>query len=87
MIKIEVLGTGCPSCQATMSNAQKAVSQVGIQAELVKVYDIAEITARGVMMTPALAVNGEVKMAGKVPTVDEIKGLLEPKEQAQALKV
>lgn len=87
MIKIEVLGTGCPSCQATMSNAQKAVSQVGIQAELVKVYDIAEIVARGVMMTPALAVNGEVKMAGKVPTVDEIKGLLEPKEQAQALKV
>ena len=80
MIKIEVLGTGCPSCQATMSNAQKAVSQVGIQAELVKVYDIAEIVARGVMMTPALAVNGEVKTAGKVPTVDEIKGLLESKE-------
>ena len=80
MINIEVLGTGCPSCQATMSNAQKAVSQVGIQAELVKVYDIAEIVARGVMMTPALAVNGEVKMAGKVPTVDEITGLLESKE-------
>ena len=80
MIKIEVLGTGCPSCQATMSNAEAAVSQVGIQVELVKVYDISEITARGVMMTPALAVDGVVRMAGKVPTVDEIKELLEPKE-------
>jgi len=80
MIKIEVLGTGCPSCQATMSNAEAAVSQVGIQAELVKVYDISEITARGVMMTPALAVDGVVRMAGKVPTVDEIKELLKPKE-------
>jgi len=80
MIKIEVLGTGCPSCQATMSNAQAAVSQVGIQAELVKVNDISEITARGVMMTPALAVDGEVKVAGKVPPVDEIKGLLESRE-------
>jgi len=80
MIKIEVLGTGCPSCQATMSNAQAAVNQVGIQAELVKVYDISEITARGVMMTPALAVDGVVRMAGKVPTVDEIKELLESKE-------
>jgi len=80
MIKIEVLGTGCPSCQATMSNAEAAVSQVGIQAELVKVYDISEITARGVMMTPALVVDGVVRMAGKVPTVDEIKDLLESKE-------
>lgn len=80
MIKIEVLGTGCPSCEATMSNAEAAVSQVGIQAELVKVYDISEITARGVMMTPALAVDGVVRMAGKVPTVDEIKELLKPKE-------
>ena len=80
MIKIEVLGTGCPSCQATMTNAEAAVSQVGIQAELVKVYDISDITARGVMMTPALAVDGVVRMAGKVPTVDEIKELLKPKE-------
>lgn len=80
MIKIEILGTGCPSCQATMSNAQAAVSQAGIQAELVKVYDIAEIAARGVMMTPALAVDGEVGIAGKVPTVNEIKELLESKE-------
>ena len=80
MIKIEVLGTGCPSCQATMSNAQAAVSQLSIQAELAKMYDISEITARGVMITPALAVDGVVRMAGKVPTVDEIKELLESKD-------
>jgi len=80
MMKIEVLGTGCPSCQATMRNAEAAVSQLGIQAELVKVYDISEITARGVMITPALAVDGEVRVAGKVPTVEEIKELLKPNE-------
>jgi small redox-active disulfide protein 2 len=73
---IEVLGTGCPKCQATMQNVEQAVSELGVQAEVVKVYDIAEITARGVMMTPAVAVDGEVKVVGKVPTVDEIKTLL-----------
>jgi small redox-active disulfide protein 2 len=76
MTTIEVLGTGCPKCQATMQNVEQAVSELGVQAEVVKVYDIAEITARGVMMTPAVAVDGEVKVVGKVPTVDEIKTLL-----------
>lgn len=76
MTMIEVLGTGCPKCQATMQNVEQAVSELGVQAEVVKVYDIAEITARGVMMTPAVAVDGEVKVVGKVPTVDEIKTLL-----------
>lgn len=63
-----------------MSNAQVAVSQLSIQAELAKVYDISEITARGIMMTPALAVDGVVQMAGKVSTVDEIKEQLMSKE-------
>ena len=76
MTKIEVLGTGCPKCQATMQNVEQAVSEIGVQAEVVKVYDIAEITARGVMITPAVAIDGEVKVVGKVPTVDEIKTLL-----------
>lgn len=52
------------------------MSELVIHAEVVKIYDIAEITARGVMMTPALFVDGEVKIMGKVPTVDEIKILL-----------
>lgn len=77
MRKIEILGTGCPKCKATMKNAKEAVAELGIQAELIKVEDLGEIAARGVMMTPALSVDGEVKVVGKVPTVDEIKVLLE----------
>ncbi len=76
MPKIEVLGTGCPKCQATFTNAEKAVAELGIKAEMTKVEDIGEIAARGVMMTPALVVDGAIKTVGKVPTVEEIKALL-----------
>jgi small redox-active disulfide protein 2 len=72
-VRIEVLGTGCPKCKATAVNAQKAVAELGIQAEVVKVEDLMEIASRGVMMTPALVIDGQVKVVGKVPTVDEIK--------------
>ena len=76
-MKIEVLGTGCPKCQATVRNAEQAIKELGIQAELVKVEDLAEITARGVMVTPALAIDGEIKCSGRIPTVEEIKSWLE----------
>jgi len=76
-MKIEVLGTGCPKCEKTMANAKKAVEELGLNAEVVKVYDLGEITSRGVLMTPALAVDGEVKLSGKVPSVEEIKGMLQ----------
>jgi small redox-active disulfide protein 2 len=72
-MRIEVLGTGCPKCKATVVNAQKAVAELGIQAEVVKVEDLMEIASRGVMMTPALVIDGQVKVVGKVPTADEIK--------------
>jgi len=75
-MKIEIMGTGCPKCKATMANVENAVVEAGVEAEIVKVEDIAEMAARGVMMTPALAVDGVVRIAGKVPTVDEIKELL-----------
>ena len=75
-MKIEVLGTGCPKCLALETNAKKAVEELGIDAEIEKVTKIAEIMKRGVMMTPALVVEGEVKSVGKVPSVDEIKSLL-----------
>ena len=75
-MKIEVLGTGCPKCQGLMDNAKAAVAQLGLTAEVVKVSDIVEIAARGVMMTPALSIDGEVKAVGKVPSVEEIKALL-----------
>jgi len=72
-MRIEVLGMGCPKCKATVVNAQKAVAELGIQAEVVKVEDLMEIASRGVMMTPALVIDGQVKVVGKVPTADEIK--------------
>ncbi len=76
-MKIEILGTGCPKCGTVAKNAQDAVTQLGIQAEVVKVTDITEIAARGVMLTPALSIDGEIKAVGKVLTVDEIKGWLQ----------
>jgi len=72
-MKIEVLGTGCPKCKAAMANAEKAVAEAGVHAEFAKVDDLGEIAARGVMMTPALAIDGEIKAVGRIPTVDEIK--------------
>ena len=76
MIKIQVLGTGCPKCKKLAELADAAAEEMGIDYELVKVTDINEIMGFGVMMTPALAVDGQVKVTGKVPSVDEIKSYL-----------
>ena len=76
MKKIQILGTGCPKCKKLAANAEAAARELGIEYELVKVTDINEIMKFGVMMTPALAVDGEVKSAGKVLSVDEIKEFL-----------
>lgn len=76
MVKIEVLGTGCAKCKNLLKNVEKAVDELGIQAEIVKVDSIQEIMNRGVMMTPALYVDGESKMVGKTATVEEIKKIL-----------
>jgi small redox-active disulfide protein 2 len=75
-MKIQILGTGCPKCKKTAEAAEAAVNELGIEAEIVKVTDLNEIMKFGVMLTPALAVDGEVKVVGKVPTVDDIKGML-----------
>jgi len=76
MKKIQVLGTGCPKCEKVAKNAEAAVRELGIDGEVVKVTDINEIMTFGVMMTPGLAVDGEVKVSGKVPSVEEIKAWL-----------
>jgi small redox-active disulfide protein 2 len=76
MIKIEVFGTGCVKCNRLEKNVHQAVKESGIKAEVVKVSDISEIMSRGVIMTPALVINGEAKATGRVPSVDEIKKLL-----------
>jgi small redox-active disulfide protein 2 len=75
-MKIEILGTGCPKCENLTRNAKAAVETLGVSAEVVKVTDIGEIAARGVMMTPALVVDGQVKSSGKLLTVEEIGQLL-----------
>jgi small redox-active disulfide protein 2 len=75
-VKIQVLGTGCPKCRKTYENADQAVRELGICAELEKVEDLKAIMGFGIMVTPALAIDGEVKVAGKVPSVDEVKRII-----------
>jgi small redox-active disulfide protein 2 len=75
-MKIEVLGTGCAKCRATEKVVKKAVEELGIQAEVVKVEDLQDIIDRGVMMTPAVIIDGEVKIVGHTPTVEEIKKII-----------
>lgn len=71
-MKIEVLGTGCMKCNKLYEAAKQAVAQSGAKAEVSKVEDLGEIMKRGVMVTPALAVDGQIKSAGKVLKPDEI---------------
>ncbi|MBM3234881.1 thioredoxin family protein [Candidatus Poribacteria bacterium] len=71
-MNIEILGTGCPKCKKTVANAEKAVKELGVDAEIVKVDKIDDIMNYGIMMTPALAIDGEVKIAGKIPDPKQI---------------
>ena len=75
-MKIEILGTGCPKCKKLYESVNQALAQSGINAEVVKVEDIMKITEYGVMTTPALVIDGVVKSAGKVPTPEQIQGML-----------
>ena len=75
-MKIEILGTGCPKCKQLTANAEAAVKELNVQAEIGKVTDIDKITDYGVMMTPALVVDGNVISVGKVLNKDEIKKIL-----------
>lgn len=76
MKKIKVLGTGCPKCKKLLQNAETACKGLGLEAELEKIDDINRIIEYGVMMTPALVVDGEVKSVGKVLSEEEIAGIL-----------
>lgn len=76
MRKIQVLGPGCPKCEALARNAGEAVRELDIQCEIEKVKDIRTIMQFGVMMTPGLVIDGEVKSIGKVLPVEKIKELL-----------
>lgn len=76
MKKIKILGTGCPKCKKLAENAEAAAKELGIEFEIEKVTNINDIMKFGVMMTPALAINGQVKTVGKVASPDEIKKML-----------
>ena len=75
-MNILVIGPGCSRCKTLAQFTEQDVKELGVTAQIDKVTDLRQIMALGVMMTPALAVNGTVKMAGRVPSVEEIKKLL-----------
>ena len=76
LVKIEVLGTQCAKCKTLAKNVDKALAEMEISAVVVKVESIKEIIDRGVMMVPALYVDGEAKVVGRAPSVEEIKRLI-----------
>lgn len=75
-MKIEVLGTGCKNCNALEAATQQALQDLGMDVPVEKVTDYGEIVAYGVMSTPALAIDGEVKTSGRVPSARELTELL-----------
>jgi small redox-active disulfide protein 2 len=72
-MKVQILGTGCPKCVHLAINAENAINELGLDAEIVKVNDITDIMEFGVIMTPALAIDGVVKVVGKVSSIQDIK--------------
>ena len=76
MKEVKVLGTGCPKCEQLMKQTEQAVQELGLECSVEKITNILQITSYGVMMTPALIVDGEVKMTGKVPSLDNLKKML-----------
>jgi small redox-active disulfide protein 2 len=75
-MKIQILGGGCPKCHKLAEHAEAAARELGLDYEIEKVTDLNDIMAFGVMMTPALAVDGQVKSVGKVLSIDQIKELI-----------
>lgn len=76
MKRIQILGTGCPKCQQLVANSQQAIVEAEVEASVEKVTDLQEIMKFGVMMTPALAIDGQVKASGRVLSPEEIKKLI-----------
>jgi len=80
MHKIEVLGPNCSKCDNTFDKVKQVLDELKLEAELTKITDVFEIIDRGVNVTPALIIDGEIKLQGKVPSVDEIKKMLTERE-------
>lgn len=77
MLRIEVLGPGCPRCRNLEENVRTSIRDLAIDAEIIKITDVNEISARGVLMTPGLAVNGEIVATGRLLSVSQVKRILE----------
>ncbi len=76
MKKLQILGTGCSKCKRLTEQVEQAANELGIEHQIEKVTDIEQIISFGVMMTPALAVDGQVKVAGNIPSIEELKRLI-----------
>lgn len=76
MKKLQILGPGCPKCEELAKRTEEAAQSLGLEYELEKVKDLNQMMSMGVFMTPALVVDGEVKVVGKVPSVEELKNLI-----------
>lgn len=76
MRKLQILGTGCSKCKKLTEQVEQAAKELGIEHQIEKVTDLQEIVSFGVMTTPALAVDGQVKVAGNIPSIDELKRLI-----------
>lgn len=79
-MKIEILGTGCPKCKKLNELAEEVVNKLGVSAEIIKVTDINKIIDYGVMVTPALVIDGDVMVAGKIPSKQEITDWIKEKK-------
>ena len=75
-MKVQILGTGCPKCKQTEANAKEALKNLGLDAEVEKITDVNQILDFGIMATPGLAVDGDIKFSGKIPTVADIEAVL-----------
>jgi small redox-active disulfide protein 2 len=76
MMKVQIYGTGCPKCQTLTANAEAAARELGLDVEIEKVTDLKDIARAGVLMTPGLAVDGEIKSTGHLLSVHQIKQML-----------
>jgi small redox-active disulfide protein 2 len=83
IVKIQILGTGCPKCRKTYEHVDQALKELGTYADLEKVEDLKAIMDFGVMLTPAVAIDGEVKVVGKIPSVQEMKRLILESEKGR----
>jgi small redox-active disulfide protein 2 len=76
-MKIEIFGSGCAKCESTEKIVRIIVEELGIQADIIKVEDLQEIVNRGIMMTPAVFIDGEAKIVGRVPSAEELRKIIQ----------